>query len=73
MTCRELVEHVTAYLEGTLEPRDVEELTRHLEHCDGCAEYIQQMRATISLTAAIRFEAPDREALLRNFRAKTQS
>jgi anti-sigma factor RsiW len=73
MTCRELVERVTAYLEGALGPREVQEVTRHLEHCDGCTEYIEQIRATISVTAAIRLDAPDHEALLRKFRAKTQS
>ena len=70
MTCRELVERVTDYFEGRLAPLAVEQLTAHLQHCDGCTEYIKQMRATIRVTAATQRleDAPDREALRQSFR-----
>ena len=75
MTCQELVERVTDYLEGKLAPFTVEQLTAHLQHCDGCTEYIQQMRATIRVSGAARRleDAPDREALRQSFRRHRQS
>ena len=75
MTCQELVERVTDYLEGRLAPLEVEQLKAHLQHCDGCTEYIEQMRATIKVTAAVRRleAAPDREALRQAFRRHRQS
>jgi anti-sigma factor RsiW len=46
--CRQFVEDVTAYLEGTL-PDDVTRLVEaHLADCPHCREYLAQMRGTIS-------------------------
>jgi anti-sigma factor RsiW len=75
MNCQQLVERVTDYLEGRLAPHEVEQLTAHLQHCDGCTEYIRQMRATIKVAAALRRleAAPDREALRQTFRAHRRS
>lgn len=47
MACKELVEVITAYLEGTLDPVDRSRFDAHLEECPHCAEYLAQMRATI--------------------------
>jgi anti-sigma factor RsiW len=47
MSCKELVELVTEYLEGTLPPAERERFEAHLETCGGCANYLQQMRQTI--------------------------
>ena len=70
MTCKELVELVTDYLEGTL-PEDVRmQLENHLSGCDGCTNYVEQMRQTILLTGKVREEnltADQREDLLRLF------
>lgn len=49
MTCKELVELVTDYLERTLAPADVVRFEAHLEECDGCTRYLEQMRETISV------------------------
>jgi anti-sigma factor RsiW len=48
MTCRELVEVVTDYLEGTLPAGDKRRLEEHLVECPYCMEYIDQMRKTIA-------------------------
>lgn len=72
MVCRELVELVTDYLEGALAPEDRTRLERHLNECDGCAAYIEQIRTTIRLTGRLTAEsipAEAREGLLRAFRA----
>jgi anti-sigma factor RsiW len=56
MTCKELVELVTAYLEGTLPVETRISLERHLSGCDGCTHYLEQMRQTIRLTGQVREE-----------------
>jgi anti-sigma factor RsiW len=48
MSCQELVELVTAYLDGALPAADATRLEHHLEGCDGCRAYIDQMRQTIA-------------------------
>ena len=53
LSCQELVELVTDYLEGALDERDVRAFERHLEHCDGCTEYLEQLRTTIRLTGTL--------------------
>lgn len=71
MTCKELVELVTEYLEGTL-PKDTRQrMEKHLSGCDGCTHYLEQMRQTIQLTGRVREEnltAQQRDDLLRLFR-----
>jgi anti-sigma factor RsiW len=47
MTCRELVELVTDYLEGRLPEATTEQLEAHIANCDGCTVYIEQMRLTL--------------------------
>lgn len=47
MTCQELVELVTEYFEGTLAPAERERFELHLRSCNGCTNYLQQMRQTI--------------------------
>lgn len=70
MTCKELVELVTDYLEGTL-PDDVRmRLEAHLSGCEGCTNYVEQMRQTIRLTGQAYEEslsAQQRDELLRLF------
>jgi len=47
LSCKELVELVTLYLEQALAPRDRDRFDRHIAACDGCDRYLQQMRLTI--------------------------
>lgn len=47
MTCKELVELVTEYLEGTLSIIDRGRFEEHLAECPGCDVYLDQMRWTI--------------------------
>ena len=57
MTCKELVELVTEYFEGTL-PEDVRtRMEVHLSGCDGCTHFMEQMRQTIKLTGQLREES----------------
>ena len=47
MRCRELVELITDYLEGTLPASEHARFEHHLAGCDGCQAYLEQMRETI--------------------------
>ena len=49
VVCQELVELVTDYLDGAL-PADLDGLVhQHLDGCDGCIEYVRQIRLTIDI------------------------
>ena len=62
LNCRELVELVTAYLEGDLSSGERKRFDAHLSACDGCTMYVEQMRRTIELTGTLRLEDFSREA-----------
>jgi anti-sigma factor RsiW len=72
MSCRELVEVVTDYLEGKLPERDRVRLEAHLAECPYCEEYIAQMRETIAalgeLPRAESLDARTERELLEAFR-----
>ena len=71
MECRELVELVTAYLEGTLDPDTRARFDLHLLDCDGCENYLQQFRETMHTLGRIRDDELDpafRDRLLDVFR-----
>ena len=72
LACNELVEIVTDYLEGTMPPAERARFESHLQGCDGCRAYLEQMRMTIAAVGRLREEAvpaPAREALLEAFRS----
>jgi len=47
ITCRELVELVSDYLEGRLDARHRERFEAHLAVCPDCREYVDQVRHTV--------------------------
>jgi predicted anti-sigma-YlaC factor YlaD len=47
ISCQEVVEVITDYLEGRLSREDVAILEAHFALCDGCRWYLDQMRITI--------------------------
>ena len=47
MDCNELVELVTAYLDQALDLETRARFDMHLLECDGCENYLQQLRTTI--------------------------
>jgi len=57
MTCKELVELVTDYLEGKLPVADVSRFEQHLSSCEGCTNYLEQMRQTIHIVGQARQNA----------------
>ena len=72
MTCEELVELVTAYLDDTLPADERAAFDEHLALCAGCDRYLDQFRTTIDLLGALPAESlssPGRERLLEAFAA----
>ncbi len=72
LSCREIVELVTEYVEGTMDVELRVAFEAHLAGCDGCAHYLEQIEATIRLAGTIEAEAlsPEFQAgLIEAFRA----
>ena len=57
ISCREIVEMVTDYLEDQLDPQTAADLERHLSLCPGCEHYVDQMRVTIRLLGRVPVES----------------
>lgn len=71
MTCKEFVEIVTDYLDGTLSWSKRIRFHLHLGMCLGCRIYLRQMKQTIQTLGQVPHKpAPPavREELLRRFR-----
>ena len=71
LSCQELVELVTDYLEGALSEDEAARFESHIGLCDGCNVYLEQIRQTIVVLGRMPDEAltPEAEsALLRAFR-----
>ena len=49
LACQEVVELVTDYLEDALLPEKRAQLEAHVAGCDGCTNYIEQVRLTIHM------------------------
>lgn len=71
LSCRQLVQLVTDYLEGALPEADRRRFERHIRGCDGCTAYLEQIRQTTELIGRLREETihpQARDALLSAFR-----
>jgi anti-sigma factor RsiW len=70
LTCRELVELVTDYLDSALPDAERVRFETHMASCEGCDRYVEQIRTTVALTGEARAleERPELTALLGAFR-----
>jgi anti-sigma factor (TIGR02949 family) len=71
ITCREVVELVTEYLDDAMSADEASLFEQHLNFCDGCVWYVDQLRTTIAAAARVREEdlPPEaRERLMSAFR-----
>ena len=76
LTCKELVELVSGYLDGSLRGRRRRRFESHLAACDGCTRYMAQIAATIRATGSLTEEQVSDEqktVLLAAFRNWTSS
>jgi anti-sigma factor RsiW len=63
ISCQQIVEIVTDYLEGVMPGRLRKRFEAHLAGCDGCDTYLEQMREVIALTGRLRDEDVPPEAM----------
>jgi len=71
LTCSQIVELVTDYLEGELPPPERLRFEEHISSCAPCREYLSQMRQTVETAGRLTEEEispPAMEALLDAFR-----
>ncbi|MEP6910257.1 MAG: zf-HC2 domain-containing protein [Actinomycetota bacterium] len=62
ISCQELVELVTEYLEDALASGDRVRFEAHIAGCDGCRRYLEQIKVTVALTGRLTLEQLDPEA-----------
>lgn len=70
INCNELVELVTGYLEGRLSSVEAARFEQHLSTCQGCTNYVEQMRLTKQVVGRVQQEpltAQQCEELLKVF------
>jgi anti-sigma factor RsiW len=75
IACQELVELVTAYLEGYLATAERARFEEHLATCSGCRTYLEQMRMALRALGGVpepSVSTEAREQLLRLYRAWQQ-
>lgn len=53
LSCQELVELVTEYLEGALDAAELARFEHHLAACGKCRQYLEQLRQTIRVTGTL--------------------
>ncbi len=71
LTCQEVVELVTEYLENALLPETRKRLEEHVDNCRGCTTYIEQVQLTIDMLHQLAEEPvfpATRQELLQHFR-----
>lgn len=61
LTCRDLTEHATNYMEGTLPLRTRLAVRLHLFLCGMCRAYLRQLRRTVALLRGRRLAPPPGE------------
>ena len=72
--CNQLVELVTDYLDGALDPVVTARFDAHLLECDGCVNYLEQFQSTINTLGRVSSDQLGegfRERLLDTFRGWT--
>jgi anti-sigma factor RsiW len=65
MSCQELVELATSYLDGALSTTDRRAFEQHLALCVGCDRYLDQLRRTVGLLGAVPGDALSERAMER--------
>jgi anti-sigma factor RsiW len=53
LTCQELVELVTEYLENALPPHDRDRFEEHLMTCPACQSHLTQVQETIRILGSV--------------------
>jgi anti-sigma factor RsiW len=62
LSCQEVVELVTEYLDGSLSAEDASLFEQHINFCEGCVWYVDQLRTTVETVGEVREEDISPEA-----------
>ena len=76
ISCQELVELTSDYIENALSAEDAELLEQHLNYCAGCERYVDEMLRTIRAEGRLREDGAPEEPLapiISTFRERRQS
>lgn len=71
LTCQELVELITDYVEGVLDEQRHAAVVHHLSECDDCLRYVAQLQQTGRVLASMpapTLSSDDRVALIAAYR-----
>ena len=71
LSCSEIVELITDYLEGDLPDSERDRFEEHISSCAPCRQYLHQMRTTVEATGRLAEDEvpePTMDALLEAFR-----
>ncbi len=63
ITCQELVEEASDYLEGALSSDNAELFEHHLNYCAGCERYVDEMNRTVGTAGKLREDEVPRETI----------
>jgi hypothetical protein len=63
MTCRELAELATTYLEGAMPREERDRFDAHRQECRGCQIYVSQLRLTVSMLGQLRPSADEHRSV----------
>jgi predicted anti-sigma-YlaC factor YlaD len=68
MTCREMVELMSDYLDGALDAPVLARFEEHLTGCGGCTNALEQLRTSLRVAGSLREEpiVDERRELLRS-------
>lgn len=56
ISCQEVVELVSDYLEQALPSEEAAVFEQHLNFCEGCVHYVDQVRTAVASTSELRAE-----------------
>jgi anti-sigma factor RsiW len=62
LSCQEVVELVTDFLDGALPAEDAALFEQHLNFCEGCVWYVDQIKTTVETLGEVREERITPEA-----------
>jgi anti-sigma factor RsiW len=63
LRCQDVVELVTDYLEGALDPDLTARFNEHLQICPHCVEYVDQVRRTIRTVGQVPVDSLPQEIM----------
>jgi hypothetical protein len=52
-TCKEIVDLASEYIEGALTPAQMTQFELHLNFCEGCVTFVDQIRATATMAGRL--------------------